>query len=294
MTKIFKKIKIADIEIGNRKRKTSDLTSLIDSIKDVGLLNPITVNQDMMLIAGLHRLEAYKKLGKTEIPAIIIDIDELKAELMEIDENFIRNDLTELEKCEQMKRRKEIYEQLHPEATAKAIKQANLPKRNGCVSDKTEHKVKSFVEDTEEKTGMSKRSIQSTVKIANDITDETKEKIKGTPLEKKKTDLMKVAQTEPEKQKEAVEKINKEITNKKSKKAKETNVSKTAEKSKEPIQLKLLAISYKIDFVKRVVAVNNEWLELPTEYDMDNNSYNNMVAVAKNYKNNKDKSARLQ
>ena len=82
------------------------------------------------------------------------------------------------------------------------------------------------------------------------------------------------------------------VTNKKSKKAKETSVSK--EKSKEPIQLQLLDISYKVDFLKRVVAVNNEWLELPTEYDMDNNSYNNMVAVAKNYKNNKDKSARLQ
>ena len=285
-------LEIDKIIVKERKRSVSDLESLIESIKHDSLINPITVNQDMTLIAGLHRLEAFKALGKTKIPAIIVDVDELKAELMEIDENFIRNDLSELEKGEQMKRRKEIYEQLHPEATAKAIKQGNLQKRNGCALDKKEHKVKSFTEDTAEKTGMSQRSIQSTVKIANDITDEAKEKIEGTPLENNKTGLTKIAQTEPEKQLEMVEKINKEITNKKSKKTKEISVSK--EKSKEPIQLQLLDISYKVDFLKRVVAVNNEWLELPTEYDMDNNSYNNMVAVAKNYKNNKDKSAQLQ
>ena len=74
------------------------------------------------------------------------------------------------------------------------------------------------------------------------------------------------------------------------KKAKRNNRVNNQEKY---IQLSLLDISYKVDFIKRTVAVNNKWLELPSEYDMDNNSYNNMVMVAKNYQQNKDKSAPL-
>ena len=276
-------LEIDKIIVKERKRSLSDLTSLIDSIKEVGLLNPITVNQDMVLIAGLHRLEAFKKLGKTKIPVRIIDINELLTELAEIDENIIRTELTALEKSEQLSRRKEIYEQLHPEATTKAIKESNLPKRKDCVLDNSETKVKSFTQDTAEKTGKSQRAIQQSLQIANDITPEAKEKIKGTSIENKKTALLEVAQAEPETQVQVVEELQ-------TKKAKRNNRVNNQEKY---IQLSLLDISYKVDFIKRTVAVNNKWLELPSEYDMDNNSYNNMVMVAKNYQQNKDKSAPL-
>lgn len=109
-----------------RASDSGKVASLADSIKKLGLMNPISIRPDYRLIAGLHRLEACKLLGWSTIPAIVqdyhaihaADVAELYAELAEIDENLIRNDLTELQQGLQHARRKAIYEKLHPEARA--------------------------------------------------------------------------------------------------------------------------------------------------------------------------------
>jgi ParB family transcriptional regulator, chromosome partitioning protein len=63
---------IASITIGNRHRRDmGDLRALASSIADVGLLHPIVVTPDGMLIAGERRLAACKLLGWTEIPATV-------------------------------------------------------------------------------------------------------------------------------------------------------------------------------------------------------------------------------
>ena len=62
-------IKISEIKInpGRRDTQQRNVEELARSIAAVGLMNPITVTQDNTLIAGLHRLEAVKLLGWTEI-----------------------------------------------------------------------------------------------------------------------------------------------------------------------------------------------------------------------------------
>ena len=73
-------------------------------------------------------------------------------ELAEIDENFIRNDLSALEHGEMLLRRKEIYETLHPETragTAQALAM-NTAKGNN-VSDKMTLTTKSFLESEQQK-----------------------------------------------------------------------------------------------------------------------------------------------
>ena len=63
---------IASITIGDRHRRDmGDLRALASSIADVGLLHPIVVTPDGMLIAGERRLAACKLLGWTEIPATV-------------------------------------------------------------------------------------------------------------------------------------------------------------------------------------------------------------------------------
>lgn len=68
-------MKITDIKIGNRFRKDlGDIQTLANSIQEIGLLQPIVVNQNNELIAGQRRLEACGKiLGWTEIPVTIVN-----------------------------------------------------------------------------------------------------------------------------------------------------------------------------------------------------------------------------
>lgn len=90
-------VPIADIVIGERFRKDmGDLQSLADSIKKLGLLQPIVLTPDKRLICGHRRLEAYKLLGRTEIPARSVAIESLLAG--EFAENEFRKDFTPSER----------------------------------------------------------------------------------------------------------------------------------------------------------------------------------------------------
>jgi ParB family transcriptional regulator, chromosome partitioning protein len=52
-------MKISDIKIGNRFRKDlGDIQNLADSIREIGLLQPVVVNENNDLIAGQRRIEA--------------------------------------------------------------------------------------------------------------------------------------------------------------------------------------------------------------------------------------------
>ena len=111
------RIKISNIKInpGRREAEPKAVEELARSITAVGLMNPVTLDQNNNLVAGLHRLEAAKLLGWTEIECTTIGMDSVQAELAEIDENIVRTKLNRQELCEQLLRRKEIYETLHPE-----------------------------------------------------------------------------------------------------------------------------------------------------------------------------------
>lgn len=108
------KVEIARIQVGQRKRKLDEgkVRSLAESFESIGQLQPITVEQceygNYRMIAGLHRLEAAKLLGWESIEAQEFEGDAVAAELAEIDENLMRNDLTFLEQGEHLARRQEL------------------------------------------------------------------------------------------------------------------------------------------------------------------------------------------
>jgi DNA modification methylase len=64
---------IADIIIKDRARTAlGDITSLANSIKMVGQLVPILINEDNVLIDGAHRIEALKSLGHEVIETRVV------------------------------------------------------------------------------------------------------------------------------------------------------------------------------------------------------------------------------
>ena len=82
-------IKEIQVKEGRRSLDTCHVGELADSIREIGLLNPLTIDRDNFLIAGLHRLEAVKRLGWTEVDCTVSSLEGLAAELAEIDENIV-------------------------------------------------------------------------------------------------------------------------------------------------------------------------------------------------------------
>ena len=89
-------ITISEIKInpGRRPVNSDGVEKLARSISEIGLLSPISINQEHALIAGLHRLEVVKRLGWAEIECNICTLDALQTELAEIDENVVRTELS--------------------------------------------------------------------------------------------------------------------------------------------------------------------------------------------------------
>lgn len=129
---------------------------------------------------------------------------------MEIDDNLMRTELTALERGELLKRRKEIYEKLHPETRWGYASLRNLKQfMNTEVADERNFGkgVKRFTKKEEEKTRVSERSIYEYIQIATNLTEEVKDMIRETELADRKKDLLAISKLEPDEQKYVVEKF---------------------------------------------------------------------------------------
>ena len=82
-------VPIKDIKIRFRLRdpKEEKVVEIAESISQIGLLNPITLDTRLHLVAGFHRVLAYKSLKKDTIPSIIKDVDDKYGEFCEITES---------------------------------------------------------------------------------------------------------------------------------------------------------------------------------------------------------------
>ncbi|MER2527353.1 MAG: ParB N-terminal domain-containing protein, partial [Candidatus Competibacter denitrificans] len=93
----MQEIAIADIKIESRHRKQmGDIAALATSIEQIGLLQPIGVQPDHTLIFGHRRLLAFQHLGRTTIPATVINVPAIV--LGEHAENEVRKDFTDSER----------------------------------------------------------------------------------------------------------------------------------------------------------------------------------------------------
>jgi len=196
---------------------TEAVDKLASSIRDIGLIQPITVRQRSIMsgglaeqgfqvVAGHHRVAACRALGWTEIDAIVIEAGEhLQAELIEIDENLCRSELTNSQRAKAVKRRKEIWEALHPvrqrfDSVFDALGTVEGPMTDAEAREETEvgevfppqftgqlggarPQTKSFAASTAAVTGESKRSINQHLARAEALGDDL-DKVTGTSLDK--------------------------------------------------------------------------------------------------------------
>jgi len=106
----FKLIPIASLDLDHERnarleRNPEAIRRLRDQIATSGLINPITVRlvgERYRLLAGLNRLEAYKLLQHTEIPAHVVTTDDTGASIIRLTENLTRTNLTPVEEAAQL------------------------------------------------------------------------------------------------------------------------------------------------------------------------------------------------
>ena len=208
-------IRIDQIQVGKRLRslRKEVVVELAKSIERLGLHSPITVvrrapNDDggggnlavYDLVAGLHRLEACKALGREEIGAVIKDMTDKDQRFWEIDENLCRAELNELERGEHLVERKRLYEAEHPETKQHV---AGGHTRQGAASANL-----SFAGDTASHTGIDERSVQRSIHRAANIAPKVRDSIRALPVANSGVELDALASLQPEQQKQVVDLIN--------------------------------------------------------------------------------------
>jgi len=191
-------IKISDIKIGNRIRELNDdkVKELMESIRLIGLQNFIVLTSDKKLISGHHRLEACKRLGHEDIPCTVRgNLSDEEIELAEIDENFIRNDLTVLEKSMYFLQRHNVIGRIN--------KIAGLSGQNGvktnCNSflgvkecpDEVMVRENSKHYDIVKNRGL--RAEEQYIQIAKNIPENIRQIIKDTELANQKNELLELS-----------------------------------------------------------------------------------------------------
>lgn len=197
---------IAAIDASDRLRVTDHnrVQALAASISEIDLQNPIVVRagvngeNSLRLVSGMHRIEAVRLLGWTEIPARFAAMDDEQARLAEIDENLFRSELSMLERGVFWRERKTVYEALHPEtANGKAPK----PKKNNPLGKVANIATfQRYSKEAAAKAGVSERLVQLAVAMIDDLDPEALRLLHGTPIADNQAQLLKLAREPKEHQ----------------------------------------------------------------------------------------------
>lgn len=192
-------LKMLNVE-PHRAVDEATVEGLVRSIGEVGLLQPIVVDDQLNVIAGVHRVHAARRMGWMSIPAVEVKLDALHAELATIDENLVRNEGTALERAEQLKRRKEIYEEFHPETKHGGDHGNQHTGGKAAEANGNDCHLPPFAEDVAQKTGISDRTVRQYVKVAKDLAPEAKRVIEKSPIADSITDMEQLSRLPAEKQ----------------------------------------------------------------------------------------------
>lgn len=186
MEDIMMPLALDEIEVGDGRREvdTKSVKKLAESIKEIGLRHPITVRrrgERYILVAGRHRLEAFKSIGREHIPACIVSMTNADARKWEIAENLHRAELTKLDRDVMV---------------AEWIK---LTEVSVQFAQKGNGRPESGISAASRELGIERSDASRAVSVAA-ISDEAKDAAREYGLDDNRTALLQVARESPENQ----------------------------------------------------------------------------------------------
>lgn len=204
---------LASIEVGTDRARDLDpawAEGLAGSIREQGLMQPIVVRRissNMLaagafgLVAGLHRLEAFRLLGRETIPAVLSEAETADAaKLAEVMENLARNELIALDRCHHLFELKQVWERLYPQARHGGDRKSEKIKAQSLRFDPDAPEIFGFARANAEHIGLSKRSIEQAVNIWTTLVPTVRKRLRGTDLARKQTELKALSELSATKQ----------------------------------------------------------------------------------------------
>jgi len=195
-------VSLDQIDVGERLRgiDADYVAWLADNLKQNGLLQPILVRQGegtrLTLIDGGHRLAAARAIGLPRIEAKVMEGDDETAEILEIDANLVRVDLSPLDRAVFLGRRQSIFWAQHP--NTKRGKAGAMARWHGMDTV-------SFAEEVSEKLGISSRTIRRATLVSNGLKPELRQRLANTWLAQDQKQLLALAKLDADAQRRVVD-----------------------------------------------------------------------------------------
>jgi ParB family chromosome partitioning protein len=200
---------IAEIEIGQRLRPVDPdwVAVLAEMIKAAGLQHPIEiarVGNRHVLVAGAHRVAAYKLLGLNDIPARVMlpETDKPQSEIRfdEIVENIGRRDLAALDRAGHLAELHDLWLELYPERgrggdrkSAKFKEKSKVQSLHSRLVADTAH-VFNLTKEVRARTGFSRRTFFAALQMWNGLTAHSRTRLRGTKFADNHAQLALLAQ----------------------------------------------------------------------------------------------------
>lgn len=142
-------INISELKTPHKKdRDTKNNKALKESIMELGLIEPIVINDRNEIISGRRRFFAAKELQLHKVSVVYTNSNSLDQEIACIDANLMTMPLGEVDHDLALAKRKKLYEQKYPESRQFASRKGEAV---------------AFTKDVSEIIGTTRRSVEHAI-----------------------------------------------------------------------------------------------------------------------------------
>lgn len=199
-------VEIAAIDIVDRLRRVDQDTveMIAASVSECGYLHqPIAVaaipgSNRVGLVDGEHRVEAFKRLGRTTIPARIRELTEAERQRHEIHANLIRNELNKLDRARFVGKLAELYAEDNTDARNGGDRKSKKWLAKNQLANLANWSA--FNKEAARRTGLAERSIRRDRELAAALSPEVVALIEGSKLADNQAQLQALAKLPAEQQ----------------------------------------------------------------------------------------------